>query len=549
MNSTDNIRGTDSNRGMGGNHGMDGNHGTDSNHGMDGNHGMDSIHDADIILDAREICKSFSGIRVLDRVDFSVKKGEVHALMGENGAGKSTLIKILTGVYTKDSGQILWNGKPVEVHNYHQCQRLGMACIYQELSVIPPLTVAQNVFLGREPRRFGLIDHRRMAQMTEALIEQYGFPLRADTPVSELGIGMRQMVEILKGLSCNSSLLIMDEPTASLSGREAESLFGIIDKLRAGGVSIIYISHRLEEVYKLSDRLTILRDGKNAAVLQKHEINPRQVIQTMIGKVVDESLGSAKEMRRNEQPAVLEIRGLSDAVGRFQDVSFIGHRGEILGFGGLIGAGRTELVRAIFGIDSYQRGEVLLEGKPHRPSPRSSIEAGFGFVPEDRRVQGFIPQLSINKNTALTNYDILQQRLCAISERAELSMCEQAIERMDIRPADPDKAVVLMSGGNQQKVVLGKWLMRDLKVLIVDEPTAGIDVGAKDEIYQILERLAQSGVLVLLVSSDLQELIRVSHRILVMRKGKIVREFNEGVVTQSMVLEAASGLSTQEVSE
>lgn len=485
---------------------------------------------------------------MLQQVDFSVKRGEVHALMGENGAGKSTLIKILTGVYTKDSGSVFWEGKEAVINSYKDCQKLGMACIYQELSVIPPLTVAQNVFLGREPRRMGLIDHKKMNEMTQELIERYDFPLDPVALVSNLGIGLRQLVEILKGLSCDSRLLIMDEPTASLSGKEAESLFAIIDTLRKKGVSIIYISHRLEEVYKLSDRLTVLRDGKNAAVLNHDEIEPRKVIQTMIGKVVDESAGSSKEMRKNNNEVVLEVQNLSDETGFFHNVSFKAHKGEILGLGGLIGAGRTELVRAIYGIDQYREGTILLNGQKLHPSPKRSIRAGFGFVPEDRRGQGFIPLLSVNRNTALTNYDRIQKHGMAVSDKAELSMCRDAIERIDIRPADPDKQVGLMSGGNQQKVVLGKWLMRDLKVLIVDEPTAGIDVGAKDEIYGILEDLAKSGVVVILVSSDLQELIRVSHRILVMRKGSVIREFDSGVITQSMVLEAASGLVEKEVS-
>lgn len=485
---------------------------------------------------------------MLQQVDFSVKRGEVHALMGENGAGKSTLIKILTGVYTKDSGSVFWEGKEAVINSYKDCQKLGMACIYQELSVIPPLTVAQNVFLGREPRRMGLIDHKKMNEMTQELIERYDFPLDPVALVSNLGIGLRQLVEILKGLSCDSRLLIMDEPTASLSGKEAESLFAIIDTLRKKGVSIIYISHRLEEVYKLSDRLTVLRDGKNAAVLNHDEIEPRKVIQTMIGKVVDESAGSSKEMRKNNNEVVLEVQNLSDETGFFHNVSFKAHKGEILGLGGLIGAGRTELVRAIYGIDQYREGTILLNGQKLHPSPKRSIRAGFGFVPEDRRGQGFIPLLSVNRNTALTNYDRIKKHGMAVSDKAELSMCRDAIERIDIRPADPDKQVGLMSGGNQQKVVLGKWLMRDLKVLIVDEPTAGIDVGAKDEIYGILEDLAKSGVVVILVSSDLQELIRVSHRILVMRKGSVIREFDSGVITQSMVLEAASGLVEKEVS-
>lgn len=499
---------------------------------------------SETILEARNINKSFSQVKVLDDVGIEIAKGEVHALMGENGAGKSTLIKILTGAYTKDSGSIYWKGKTVEINSLRDCQELGMACVYQELSVIPVLTVAQNVYLGREPRfgKHGFINYKKMNAMTDELIKKYGFPLKATDMVSDLGIGQRQLIEILKGLSSDSELLIMDEPTASLSGKEAEILFDTIENLRAVGVSVIYISHRLEEVYRLADRLTILRDGKNKAVLERGEINPRMVIQLMIGKEVDESEGTRKELVKNNAEVVLDVKNLTSK-GRFQNISFQVHKGEILGFGGLIGAGRTELVRCLYGVDKYNSGEISLYGERYVPkSIRRSIKKGFGFVPEDRRSEGFIPLLSVNNNTALTNYDLISQRLLAISTKEEKQMCLKAIEKMDIRPSDPDKQVGLLSGGNQQKVILGKWLMRDLKVLIVDEPTAGIDVGAKDEIYNLLRMLADSGVVVILVSSDLQELLRVSDRILVMRKGEIVREFAEGAVTQADILEAASGL-------
>jgi ribose transport system ATP-binding protein len=287
----------------------------------------------------------------------------------------------------------------------------------------------------------------------------------------------------------------MDEPTASLSGKEAEMLFKIIQTLRSEGVSIIYISHRLEEVYMLSDRLTILRDGKNAAILEKQDIIPAKVIETMIGKVVDESAGSRKMLHSDDDAEVrLDVRGLTDKTDRYRDISFQVHRGEILGLGGLIGAGRTEVVRAIYGVDKAISGEVWLDGKQLNPSPKSSILEGIGFVPEDRRNQGFIPLLSTTKNVALTNYDIVKINGTSISDADELAMSKRAIQAIDIRPADPNKQVGVMSGGNQQKVVLGKWLMRDLKLLIVDEPTAGIDVGAKDEIYSILEDLAKQGV-------------------------------------------------------
>ena len=501
----------------------------------------------EVILEAKKVNKSFSGVQVLYDVNLDIRKGEIHALLGENGAGKSTLIKIITGAYTKDSGKLLWKGKEVEINSLKDCQALGMSCIYQELSVIPALTVAQNIYLGREPKigKTGLIDYKKMNKMAQDLIDQYDFPLNAKDNVDSLGIGLRQLVEILKGLSCDSELLIMDEPTASLSVKEATILFSIIKKLRTQGVSIIYISHRLEEVYMLSDRLTILRDGRNAAVLGKDEIVPRDVIQIMIGKIIDESAGSSKVLVPNQNEVRLKVEGLTRK-GFFEDVSFDVKRGEIVGFGGLIGAGRTEVMRCLYGADKYQSGKIYFDDKEYIPaSTRKSINFGFGFVPEDRRGQGFIPLLSTVKNTALTNYDIIKNRFFAISSKEELEMAKESIEKVDIRPADPNKQVGLMSGGNQQKVVLGKWLIRDLKILIVDEPTAGIDVGAKDEIYKILEELASKGVIVILVSSDLQELIRVSHRIFVMRKGRIVKEISEGTVTQADVLEAASGIGEE----
>ena len=448
------------------------------------------------ILEAEHIYKSFSGVPVLQDVHFEVKAGEVHALMGENGAGKSTLIKIITGVYSKDEGQIYWEGKPVEVNTYQDCQKLGVACIYQELSVIPPLTVAQNVFLGREPRNGPFIDYAKMNQMTQELIDKYEFPLKPTTVVDNLGIGQRQLIEILKGLSQDSKLLIMDEQ----------------------GVSIIYISHRLEEVYMLSDRLTILRDGKNAAVLEKQDIIPAKVIETMIGKVVDESAGSRKQLQSDDSAEVrLDVRNLTDKTDRYRNISFQVHRGEILGLGGLIGAGRTEVVRAIYGVDKAISGEVYLDGKKLDPSPKNSILEGIGFVPEDRRNQGFIPLLSTTKNVALTNYDIVKKSGFSVSDSDELAMSKRAIQAIDIRPSDPDKQVGVMSGGNQQKVVIGKWLMRDLKLLIVDEPTAGIDVGAKDEIYGHLQKLADQGI-----------------------------EFKNEVVTQAMVLSAGQGVTEEE---
>ncbi|MDR1637740.1 MAG: sugar ABC transporter ATP-binding protein [Treponema sp.] len=492
------------------------------------------------LLLMKGIEKSFSGVKVLKNVDLDVTRGEVHALMGENGAGKSTLIKILTGIYPKDGGQIFYKGKEVSIESRHNAAACGIAVIYQELSLIPTLTVAQNVMLGKEPGKFGFLHRREMYRKVQALIDRYDFKLKADVVVETLSIAQRQTVEILKALSEEASLIIMDEPTASLSAREAELLFRIIEQLRAREVSVLYISHRLEEVFRLADRLTILRDGQKVGVLKRNKIRPEEVIRMMIGK--DLNMTSASHnLKKAETEKVLEVRGLCRR-GVFNDISFSVHKGEILGIGGLVGSGRTEVLRCIFGADPYDSGEILFEGKPLKGAPLSVIRKGFGLIPEDRRTQGFVPLLSVERNVAATNYDQLT-KLGVVNIRNEKKIGREAVKKLDIRPANPLLQVGNLSGGNQQKVVLGKWLMRDLKALLVDEATAGIDVGAKDEIYRLLEDLAAQGVLVIVVSSDLQELLRVSTRILVFRKGRIFKEFNEGIVTQEDILKAASGIA------
>jgi ribose transport system ATP-binding protein len=494
------------------------------------------------LLLMKGIGKSFNGVEVLRDVDLDVARGEVHALMGENGAGKSTLIKILTGIYPKDGGQIFFNGREVNIESRGDAASCGIAVIYQELSLIPTLTVAQNVMLGKEPGMFGILGRREIYKKAQDLMDQYNFKLKADAVVETLSIAQRQTVEILKALSEDASLIIMDEPTASLSSREAELLFGIIEQLREKGVSILYISHRLEEVFRLSDRLTILRDGQKVGVLTKGSYKPEEVIHMMIGKDLNRASAS-RHLKKPETEKILEVRGLCRR-GVFSDISFSVHRGEILGIGGLVGSGRTEALRCIFGADPFEKGEILFEGKPLRNSVSSAIKNGFGLIPEDRRVQGFVPLLSVERNIASTNYDQLS-KAGVVHRPNEKKLGWEAVKKLDIRPANPLQQVGNLSGGNQQKVVLGKWLLRDLKVLLVDEATAGIDVGAKDEIYRLLEELAAQGVVVIVVSSDLQELLRVSSRILVFRKGRIFKEFNTGVVTQADVLKAASGITDE----
>lgn len=498
--------------------------------------------DKAILLEMNNIEKIFAHVQALDRVNFQVRRGEVHTLLGENGAGKSTLIKILTGVYPKDGGQIFMEGREVNIASREEAAALGISVIFQELSLIPTLCVYQNIMLGKELSRFGFVQAKKEKKKIADLIEYYGFSLRVNDIVETLSVAQMQMVEILKALAADAKLIIMDEPTASLSSHESKLLFSIIDQLRERGVSIIYISHRLEEVFKLSDRITILRDGKIAGVVEKNQINPSEIIKMMIGKSVSEATAS-RMLRQSEEETVLSIQHLC-CLGAYEDVSLEVKRGEVLVLTGLVGSGRTELIRAIYGADPYDSGKIELEGKPYQPRIKKAVAEGFGLIPEDRRTQGFSPLLSVTGNVALTNYDKISSK-GFVSKAREEELGRHAVRLVDLRPPNPNVLAGNLSGGNQQKVVLGKWLTRNLKVLLIDEPTVGIDIGAKDEIYQIIETLSQNGVAVLMVSSDIAEVLRVAHRIIVMREGKIAKEFHTGIVTQEDILMASSGLDTE----
>jgi ribose transport system ATP-binding protein len=494
------------------------------------------------LLECRNITKSYSGVVVLNDVDFSVKPAEVHALVGENGAGKSTLIKVITGVTPRDSGTIVFSGYefPLE-HTKAAALKHGIGVIYQELSLIPGLTVAQNIFLTREPKipGIGLVNYKKMNADAQALIDKYKFPLKASSQIDTLSIAHRQLVEILKALLGEAKLIIMDEPTSTLTSSETVQLFEIIRQLKASGVSVIYISHRMEEVYALSDRVTVLRNGKLVDVLEKEKILPADIIRLMIGRTIAADETKRVLSRKVAEP-VLEVKGLT-SIGRFYDISFCLAKGEILGIAGLVGSGRTELVRAIFGIDSYDKGEILLNNKPYKPSVKHAIASGFGMVPEDRRQQGIMANISMNKNIGVTNLDNIS-KAGWVSNPREMALCQLGIKLLNINPKNPDIHVGNLSGGNQQKVVVGKWLVRNLKVLIIDEPTAGIDIGAKDELYETIQRLAREGVSVICVSSDLPELTRLTDRIIVLREGRMVKEFSEGYVVEEDILKASSGI-------
>ena len=498
--------------------------------------------DSGSLLECRSFTKSYSGHVVLDAVDFSVRRGEVHSLVGENGAGKSTLIKIVTGATGRDSGDMVFDGSVVPLeHSRRDAEELGIAVIYQELSLIPGMTVAQNIFLGKEPLRkmTGLIDRAKMNLMASELIARYSFPLKPNDLIDDISIAQRQLVEILKALSGKASLMIMDEPTSSLTKTEVELLFRIIATLKSEGISVLYISHRMEEVYALSDRVTVLRDGKLVKVLDKEEISPAEIIRLMIGHKLEEKAVQHR-LERKEGKVVLEVRGLT-SIGKFQDLSFDLHEGEVLGIGGLVGSGRTELVRALYGIDGFDAGTIRYLGEPWTPAVRASIASGIGFIPEERRLQGILATQSITRNIGIANLDHIAPR-GVVSVKEEDRRALRGIELLNVKPPRPEQLVGNLSGGNQQKVVLAKWLVRELKLIFIDEPTVGIDIGAKEEIYDHIRKLAEGGVSVVLVSSDLPELTRLSDRVIVLRQGRIFKEFKDCVLTGEKILRAASGI-------
>ena len=494
------------------------------------------------LLKCEGICKQFSGVPVLKNVNLEIAKGEVHALMGENGAGKSTIIKIITGVYSKDLGEIYMDGQLVDINTRKDAINCGISVIYQELSLIPALSVTDNIFLGQEKTKAFFTRHRNQKKAVQELIDKYGFNVNPDSIVETLGMAQRQMVEILKALSYDAKLIIMDEPTSSLSAAESEILFDTIERLRKNGTSVLYISHRLDEVYRISDRLTVMRNGENVGVIEKKDISPKTVIPMMIGREISEKKDYTPPKIFEEN--VLEVKDLCFK-NMVKGVSFKAYGGEILGIGGLIGSGRTEIVRCIFGAEKPTSGTITFKGKPIGTNVKQNVQANFGLVPEDRRNQGFIPLLSTEKNIAIANYDRLGKGPF-IGGKEEAVLAEDVIKEYDIRPTNRHMQVINMSGGNQQKVVLGKWLCRDLEILLLDEPTAGVDVGVKAELYRYMRELANKGAVIIMVSSDLAELVNVSDRILVMHNHKLFEEFTHENASQSAILMASSGEHTEE---
>lgn len=500
------------------------------------------MSEAQPLLQMQRISKTFPGVQALKQVDLTVYPGEILALVGENGAGKSTLMRILNGVFLPDadSGQILWNGRAVTIHSPHDAQRLGISMIHQELALIPYLDVGKNIYLGREPAGAvpGTIDWQRLYAQAREQLDRLGLPIDPRTEVRFLPLAQRQMVEVAKALSLDARLIVMDEPTSSLTDREVETLFDQMRALKAQGVSVIFISHRLEEIFVIADRVTVLRDGELVGTEPVAGLTEEKVIRMMVGRELTDIY--ERSGRTDSREPVLEVEGLTSH-GAIEDISFKLHRGEILGGAGLVGAGRTELAETIFGLRPAHAGVIRLAGQPVTiRRPAQAIAQGIGFVPEDRKAQGLFLRMGVGENIVMA---VLRQltRLGLIQGARAESIARDFVTRLDIRTPSIQQRVRNLSGGNQQKVVIAKWLTLKPRVLILDEPTRGIDVGAKAEIYHLMNDLAAQGVGILMISSELPEVLGVSDRVLVMHEGRLTGEFDPRTATQDDIMSAATG--------
>ncbi|MGB7473720.1 sugar ABC transporter ATP-binding protein [Trichococcus sp.] len=485
------------------------------------------------------ITKSFGTNYVLRGVDFTIKAGEVHALMGENGAGKSTLMNILTGLHKPDAGEILIDGTPKQFDSPKEAEKFGLSFIHQEMNTWPEMTVVENLFLGNEIQNaIGWIDNKKMRALATETFRELGVTLDLDEEVKNLSVGQQQMIEIAKSLLSDGEVIIMDEPTAALTEREIEVLFRIIQNLKQKNVAIIYISHRMEEIFKISDRITVMRDGVSVDTKRTADTSNDEVVRKMVGRDLADYY-PAKTSKIG--PIVFEAKKLSSER-KFQDVSFQVKAGEIVGFSGLMGAGRTEIMRSIFGIDPLYGGEMYLEDKKITISnPNDAIRQGIGFLTENRKEEGLILDYSISENISLPSIDGFRKN-GLIDTQAEKAFVELLMQRLQVKSEGSDDIVSGLSGGNQQKVVLAKWIGIGSKVLILDEPTRGVDVGAKREIYQLMNELADRGVAIIMVSSDLPEVLGVSDRIVVVHEGKISGELQRGEATEEKIMKLATGV-------
>ena len=495
------------------------------------------------VLEMKDISKTFPGVKALDHVQLQVKPGEVHALMGENGAGKSTLMKILMGIYTKDNGgEIIFNGQPYHVSNPKEAMDHGVAMIHQELNPILDMSVYENIFVGREIRKNGLVDAKAEIAEAEKLIKECGLHVSPKEKLRNLTVAQCQLIEIIKAISINAKVIVMDEPTSSLSNDEVEQLFGIIERLKAKQVSIIYISHRMEELFRISDRVTIIRDGAYVGTKKTSETNANELVAMMVGREL-ESFYARDYNDLGHAETALEVKNLT-CEGVFSDISFRVRKGEILGFAGLVGAGRSEIMECIFGARKYQSGTILLNGKEVRfTTPIQAIKAGIGLVPEDRKKQGLVLGNTVGFNLTLASIDSYINGI-AISDRKCQEVIDYYKEKLHIK-AVADRVELVeagsLSGGNQQKIVLGKWLAIKPDVLILDEPTRGVDVNAKFEIYSVINELAKAGIAVIMVSSELPEIINMCDNVCVIKAGRMTGMLGRDELDQERIMQYAAG--------
>jgi ABC-type sugar transport system ATPase subunit len=493
-------------------------------------------------LEMSGICKFFPGVQALKDVDFACRGGEVHALVGENGAGKSTLVKILAGDYEADEGEIKIKGEQVEIRNPGDALSMGVSIIYQEFNLLPYMSIAENITLGRAPRSaWGTVDWATMRKQAESALARIGVEMDVREKVRNLSVAEQQLVEIAKALLMDAQIMVMDEPSAVLAGHELETLFNIIRSLKEQGVTIIYISHRLDEVFEIADRATVLKDGQYVGTVDIASATKSQLIRMMVGRTLDETY---PPIQGEIGEVILRVEGLNS--GRsIQNVSFELHEGEVLGLAGLVGAGRTEVARAIFGVDHMDSGRIYMDSTEIRVSdPKRAVSLGMGMVPEDRKQHGFIPVMSVAKNITLPILDRLQ-RFGIIQQDKEDEIVEDYIDDLDIMVSGPDQEIQYLSGGNQQKVILAKWLSAQPKVIILDEPTRGVDVGTKAEIYHLIRELAGRGVGIIFISSELPEILGLSDRILVMYAGRIQGELSRDEATEERILTLATGATLE----
>jgi ABC-type sugar transport system ATPase subunit len=488
-----------------------------------------------VLIQLLDISKRYGGLQALDNVSIDIRKGEVHAVVGENGAGKSTMMKIVGGIVQRDSGTIIFDGRPVEFATPHEAIDAGIAVIHQELSVLPTLNVIENVFMGRMPSRGGRVLWREMERSTREVLALVGLEIDPFRLMDDLTISQRQLIEIAKALSFETKVIIMDEPNSSLAESETEKLFSVIREMKGKGISIIYVSHKIDEVIEISDRISVLRDGKYIGTEDVADSSADSIIQMMVGR----KLTRERVENPNIGEVCFEVRGLTSP--RFRNVSFDLRRGEILCFSGLVGAGRSEVMRVIFGVDSRDSGEILHEGKPvHFRSPAQAIEAGFAMVPEDRKKLSLFMELPIRFNMSIARLPRLKKN-GVINRRAVRKLNEEYKQKLNIKMGSFRNAVSSLSGGNQQKTVLGRWLATDPKILILDEPTHGIDVGAKAEIYRLIRELTTRGISIILISSELPEVIAMADRVVVMHEGTVTGILGRKRMTEETIMSCATG--------